>query len=450
VSDLRSIPGVDRLLGDLSETRLPQPVVTRVVRSCLDTIRAEATIPAYEDILARVAASLNRIARTRLQTVINGTGIINHTNLGRAPLGVDQCAALAEIAHQYNNLEFDLNTGKRGGRVVYLEGALAQVTGGDAATVVNNCAAALVLILKTFALGKEVIVSRGELVQIGGGFRIPDILESSGARLKEVGATNRTSLEDYANAIGPDTGLLLKVHRSNFDMTGFVAAPTTGELARLADAHGIPFAEDLGSGALVPLEKRAPIAHEPTAQEVLKQGCHLMCMSGDKLLGGPQAGIISGRKDLVAAVKKNPFFRALRCDKLILATLQATVDAYLSGDADEKTPVLALMSLPLETLQERAVRIQEAVASEGLRLGHGMSKIGGGAVPSAEIPSVTLELVIAGMKAAAIGDRLRENSPAIIGYVESNCFKLDLRTIFPGQDAVLIRQLTDLFACEPS
>jgi len=446
VGDLRSIPGVDRLLGDLQDTLLPPPVLTGVVRRCLETIRGEEGVPDYEEILDRVKAAISRVSRTRLQAVLNGTGIIIHTNLGRAPLGPAQRASLDTISSQYNNLEFDLNTGKRGGRVAYLEEALAEATGGEAATVVNNCAAALVLILKTFALGKEVIISRGELVQIGGGFRIPDIMETSGARLKEVGATNRTSIKDYAQAIGPDTGLLLKVHQSNFDMTGFVASPTTNELAKLAEEHQLLFVEDLGSGALVPLEKRAAIAHEPTPQEILKQGCHLVCMSGDKLMGGPQAGILSGRRNLVAAIKANPFFRALRCDKLILAALQNTIDAYLSGEADRNIPALALMALSLETLQERGTRILEALdQAKGLSLGEGVSKIGGGAMPSAEIPSLTIEIRMPDLKPKDVGHQLRLNTPPLIGYVENDCFKIDLRTIFPDQDAIVVQQLQGLY-----
>ncbi|MBU6402631.1 MAG: L-seryl-tRNA(Sec) selenium transferase, partial [Verrucomicrobia bacterium] len=304
----RAIPAVEKVLQALGATDLPRPVVTAVVRRELAALRQAEKIPDYDAVLAGIRAALETLRRSRLQPVINGTGILVHTNLGRAPLGPAVVEALGTIAASYNNLEFDLSSGERGGRAGYLEQSLALLCGAEAATVVNNCAAALVLALRHFTAGarKEVILSRGELVQIGGGFRIPEILEASGAQLREVGTTNQTTLSDYAKAIGRSTAMLMKVHRSNFFMGGFVASPTTEELAALARQHRLPLVEDLGSGAMVDTGKAGGVEHEPTPAEVLRRGVDLVCCSGDKLLGGPQAGIIAGRVKLVAALKREP------------------------------------------------------------------------------------------------------------------------------------------------
>ncbi len=266
--------------------------------------------------------------------MINGTGILVHTNFGRAPLGPDVVSAISTIGSNYNNLEYSLTGGTRGGRAAYLEHGLALLCGAEAATVVNNNAAALVLILHHFcrADASEVVISRGELLQIGGGFRIPDVLESSGARLREVGTTNKTSTGDYAARSTRQTALVLKVHRSNFFMDGFVESPLTEDIAALARRKRVPFVEDLGSGAIVQTQAVEGMEHEPTPAEVIGRGVDLVCFSGDKLLGGPQAGIIAGRRKLVGALKREPLFRALRCDKLILSALEATVDGYLRGD----------------------------------------------------------------------------------------------------------------------
>ncbi len=317
-------------------------------------------------------------ARSRLQPVINGTGIILHTNFGRAPLGSAALRGLAEIGSSYNNLEYDLATGTRGKRAGYLEQGLALLCGGEAATVVNNCAAALVLIVRHFTSKKpEVIISRGELVQIGGGFRIGEILETSGARLREVGATNKTVLSDYAKAIGPETGMILKVHQSNFFMSGFAGSPPNEELARLAHTKRIPFVEDLGSGAVVATEKLGLAEHEPTPNETLKRGADLVCFSGDKLLGGPQAGIIAGKARFIAALKKEPLFRALRCDKLVLAALGATVEAHLRG---EEVPVHSMLQISKDKLRARGEKLIKSLDRLPLRarLVECKAEIGGG------------------------------------------------------------------------
>src|SRR5688572_7433253 len=295
---LRQIPSVEKVLQALGDTGLPRALVVTAVRRNLAELRKAKRIPEFEEVVAGVCASIEGLQLSRIQPVINGTGILVHTNLGRAPLGPAVVETLEAIGANYNNLEFDLSSGERGGRAAYLETCLSALCGAEAATVVNNCAAALVLILRHFAVAprNEVIISRGELVQIGGGFRIPEILESSGAKLKEVGTTNKTSLNDYARAIGKQTGLILKVHRSNFFMGGFVESPSTEDLAALARKKRIPFVEDLGSGAMVSTDKLASVEHEPTPSEVLRRGVDLVCFSGDKLLGGPQAGIIAGKE----------------------------------------------------------------------------------------------------------------------------------------------------------
>ncbi|MEW6301861.1 MAG: L-seryl-tRNA(Sec) selenium transferase [Verrucomicrobiota bacterium] len=444
-NSLRAIPAVEKLVHALGDTPVPRPVVVAVARREIAALRGEKDIPSFDDVLARVRAAVVAVASSRIQPLVNGTGIVIHTNLGRSPLGPAVVETLQIIASNYNNLEYDIAGGERGGRAAYLEHNLALLCQAEAATVTNNCAAALVLILRHFTAGerKEVIISRGELVQIGGGFRIPDILETSGAALREVGTTNKTTLGDYARAIGPRTALILKVHRSNFFMGGFVESPSTEEIAALARRKKVPFVEDLGSGAVVPTEKLAAIEHEPTPAEVLKHGVDLLCFSGDKLLGGPQAGIIAGKARLVAAVKREPFFRALRCDKLILSALQTTVDLYLSGQADLAVPTLALLRASNDELRARAEKLAAALAGLPLKatVGLGKAQVGGGTLPRSTIESVTLDLLPQGIALAEFAQRLRLGTPAIIGYVAAGRFKLDLRTIFPRQDELLINAI---------
>jgi L-seryl-tRNA(Ser) seleniumtransferase len=441
----RAIPAVERVLKALSESPLPRPMLTTIVRHELQRLRESGdTPPPFKDVVASIRKSATRFHQSRIQPVINGTGVIIHTNLGRAPLGAGIITRLAAVAGHYNNLEFDLAGGERGERAAFLERGLAILCNSEAATVVNNCASALVLILRHFTAGqrKEVIISRGELVEIGGGFRIPDILETSGANLREVGATNRTSLDDFQNAIGPNTALILKVHQSNFSMDGFVAAPSARELRELAEQNDLPFVQDLGSGAVAHTDTLAPINHEPTPAEMLGQGIELLCFSGDKLLGGPQAGIIAGRADYVAALKKNPFFRALRCDRLVLTALQETVAEYLhSSGAPSSVPVLGLLQLPEGDLRTRAEKITAALQSANLPLdvsiGRGESRLGGGTMPGSAIPSVTLDLRPQSTSPKNLARLLRHADPPIIGYIAEDTLKLDLRTIFPDQDDAL-------------
>lgn len=446
---LRGIPAVEKVLQALGEMDVPRPAVVAVVRRELTALRGAAEVPPTDAIIQNIRARIRSLRTAKIQSVINGAGVVVHTNLGRSPLGPAVAETLRATALNYNNLEFDLETGERGGRAAYLEHNLALLCGAEAATVTNNCAAALVLILRHFTSGarKEVIISRGELVQIGGGFRIPEILEASGATLREIGATNKTSLSDYSRAIGKNTALILKVHRSNFFMGGFVESPSTEDLAALAKKKRIPFVEDLGSGAVIETQKLNGLEHEPTPAEVLKRGVDLVCFSGDKLLGGPQAGLIAGKTKLVAALKKEPFFRALRCDKLILAALQTTVDLYLSGHAAEEIPMIAMLSRTCDELRVRANPI--AAALEPLPLKAKViecsGQVGGGTLPHCAIPSISIALRPNTLPLEELAARLRAGSPPVVGYIAGDRFNIDLRTVFPSQDAELITALQAAF-----
>ena len=461
-SRLRAIPSVDKILQRLGDTGLPSPVVVHAVRRHLSTLRTQKkAIPRVDAVVGAIRDQLRILNSSRITPVINGTGILVHTNLGRVPLGADSIRALTTIGAGYNTLEYSLADGTRGGRAAYLEHALAILSGAQAATVVNNNAAALVLILDYFCRSDtaEVVISRGELLQIGGGFRIPELLEAHGARLREVGTTNQTSASDYARAINRNTALILRVHRSNFFMDGFVDSPSTEDLAALARKKRVPLVEDLGSGAIVQTQAVEGVEHEPTPAEVIRRGVDLVCFSGDKLFGGPQAGIIVGRKRMIDALKREPLFRALRCDKLILSALEATVDAYLR--ADTRLPVLEMMHLGLEELRRRADSIVEAVrkgAVSGppgvpignqvlqLHVGHGRAQIGGGTLPRSVLPSVTIDVNHPTLGAQVLAARLRDQPEPVIGYVSRGTLKLDLRTIFSHQDASVIRALTAVAA----
>ncbi|PYJ64158.1 MAG: L-seryl-tRNA(Sec) selenium transferase, partial [Verrucomicrobia bacterium] len=327
----------------------------------------------------------------------------------------------------------------------YIENALALLCGAESATIVNNCAAALVLIVRHFTRTKaEVVISRGELVQIGGGFRIGEIIEATGAKLHEVGATNKTTVDDYARAVGPNTGIILKVHRSNFFMSGFVESPSSAEISALARKTRIPFVEDLGSGAVVATEDLGIADHEPTSAEALKTGVDLVCFSGDKLFGGPQAGIIAGKKRLITALKREPLFRALRCDKLSLAALQATVDLHLNQRTSE-IPTLALLQISEDELRTRAAAICDQLCKRcsGLQIAidRSTAKAGGGALPKSTMSSVTIDIVPRNCSLLDFAARLRNSTPPLIGYIVNDRFKLDLRTIFPQQDDLVVEAI---------
>jgi L-seryl-tRNA(Ser) seleniumtransferase len=450
---LSAIPGVDTVLDALDDIDCPRPLLLAIVREHLSALRKARSIPAFEQIAGDIRDRVAAFVRARLQPVINATGVIIHTNLGRAPMSAEAVAAVAAVGGGYSNLELDLDSGKRGGRSAAVKRKLALLCGAESATVVNNNAAALILILRHFctAARPEVIVSRGELVQIGGGFRIPDILESSGAVLREVGTTNRTDAADYEAVIGERTAMILKVHRSNFFMDGFVASPATGELAAIAKKKRVPLVEDLGSGAMVATDQLAAVEHEPTPGDALKRGVQLVCFSGDKLFGGPQAGVIAGRKRLVSSLEKEPLYRALRCDKLILAALEATADTYLrslqTGGLPE-LPVVRMMSQSVAELEARANKLIAALAGLPVagRCVEVNSRLGGGAMPRAAIPSVAVELVPASRTPAELAAALRLVCPPVIGYVSGKSFRLDLRTVFPGQDELLSSMLQSVIA----
>jgi L-seryl-tRNA(Ser) seleniumtransferase len=447
----RRIPAVSRILSALEYCELPRPFVVEVIRRKISEIRAKSEIPEFDSIVAGIRRSLDELRGSRLQSVINGTGIVIHTNFGRAPLPSEAMHALNEIGTAYSNLEYDLANGERGARGAYVESALAMLCEAEAATVVNNCAAALLLIVTHFTRQKnerrksnadnrvEVVISRGELVQIGGGFRISEILEASGAKLREVGATNKTTLEDYAHVVELTTAMILKVHRSNFSMTGFVESPSSSEISGLARKKRIPFVEDLGSGAMIATESLGISDHEPTPGEVLKAGADLVCFSGDKLFGGPQAGIIAGKKRFIIALKREPLFRALRCDKLCLAALQTTVDLHLDQKVDE-IPTLALLQTSEDALRARAAAIASHLADLPLKIavGRGRAKTGGGTLPKSNVPSVTIDFVPRDSSLVEFAASLRASNPPVIGYIADNRFKLDLRTIFPQQDDSVI------------
>ena len=437
---LRAIPGVDTLLEAVADCPLPRPLVVNTIRAELAAIRKAENIPAAAAITETIRQRLDDLALSRLQPVINGTGVVVHTNLGRAPIAPPTNTG-------YTNLEIDLATGRRGKRAAYVEQCLAELCGAEAAMVTNNCAAALVLIVRQLtATKKEVVISRGELVQIGGGFRIPDILETSDAVLREIGTTNRTNLEDYVKAIGADTGLLLKVHRCNFFMDGFVASPNRRELAALARKKRVPFVEDLGSGVLLPTEDWAEGHHETTPREVLKAGTDLVCFSGDKMLGGPQAGIIAGKTKHIAALKKHPFFRALRCDKLILTALQDAAETYLRAEG-ESLPLNQALQADPTTLKRRANKLAKALADLPLQVTvrEGASQVGGGALPQATLPSITLDLVPDDMALKEFATRLRRAALPVIGVIQGQRFRLDLRTVFPEQDKALTQSIQTIF-----
>ena len=433
---LRAIPGVDTLLKAVVDCPLPRPLVVATLRAELALLRKSKSIPEHDEIVFGLRLRLEDLALSRLQPVINGTGVVVHTNLGRAPIAPPHNAG-------YTNLEIDLATGRRGKRAAYVEQCLAELCGAEAAMVTNNCAAALVLILRHLtATKKEVIISRGELVQIGGGFRIPEVLETSDAVLREIGTTNRTTLADYAKAIGKNTGLLLKVHRSNFFMGGFVATPDRRELAALAHKKRITFVEDLGSGVLTDTEEWADGHHETTPREVLKAGADLVCFSGDKLLGGPQAGIIAGKVRHIAALKKHPFFRALRCDKLILTALQHAAETYLHGEG-HTLPLNQSLRVDPKQLKRRANKLAKALAKlpVTVAVAKGESQVGGGALPQANLPSITLDLVPDNLSLKDFATRLRRASTPVIGVISNQRFRLDLRTIFPEQEKQLLQSI---------
>ena len=457
----REIPAVNKVLDALGDYDLPRQLVVDLVRRELSRIRSNGDIQGFESTVEHLHRSLERLRASRLQPVINGTGVVIHTNFGRAPLAPEAIRALTEIASGYSNLEYDLATGERGNRGAYIENALALLCGAEAATVVNNCAAALVLIVHHFTASNgrarppgapvkhEVIISRGEIVQIGGGFRIGEIIETTGATLREVGATNKTTLDDYRRAIGSNSAMILKVHRSNFFMSGFVESPPAASIAAIARKRRIPFVEDLGSGAVVPTEQLGIAEHEPTPSEALKAGADLVCFSGDKLFCGPQAGIIVGKKRFVTALKREPLFRALRCDKLCFAALQATIDLHLN-QATAGIPTIGMLEASENELRNRASEMSNRLSDLPLQIaiGRGTARVGGGTLPKSTTSSVTIEMTPKNCSPVEFSTRLRKSAPPLIGYIGNNRFKIDLLTIFRQQDDAVVETIRS--ACAES
>jgi len=377
-----------------------------------------------------------------LRPVINASGVILHTNLGRAPLAREAVEHLAEVATRYSNLEYDLEAGERGKRDVHTERLLGQLLGAEKALLVNNNAAAVLLALNTLAEGTEVVVSRGELIEIGGSFRITEVCAKSGAMLREVGTTNRTRINDYAAAINERTRLLLRVHPSNFRIVGFTARPSLAEFVELAQKHNLISMEDLCSGCLIDLSTKG-IRDEPTATASLKAGVDVVTFSGDKLLGGPQAGILAGKRELLERIRKNPLFRALRVDKLIIAALEATISLYLHGKTDD-VPALRMINLSVEAIRRRATGLAEKISAHprfSVRVRDGESVIGGGSTPAQSLPTALLAVTHSSHSAQELEQLLRRNSPPVIARVEEDALLLDLRTVFEDQDDELFGAL---------
>lgn len=446
-TDLRRLPSIDRLTHSLSVSdqfaEVPRTLIAECCRKIIDQTR-HALINAgetfrqdelgEEKILDRIKALISVALRPNLRTVVNGTGIVVHTNLGRSLLSEDAIEAVGQVAGRYSNLEFNIDTGRRGIRYAAIEDILCEISGAEAGMAVNNNAAAVLLCLDTLAKDREVIVSRGELVEIGGAFRIPDVMAKSGAILKEVGTTNRTHSRDYENAIGPNTGLLLKVHTSNYSVVGFTAAVSLRSLVEIAQSHQLPVMEDLGSGSFIDLSEYG-ITKEPTVQESVAAGADVVTFSGDKLLGGPQAGLIVGKKSVIAKIQKNPLTRALRVDKMTLAALERTLLDYRAPrKALTRIPTLRLLTCAVTEIEAKVteclLRIQK-IGNDSLDIRpiDSVSRIGGGALPLQDLPSKGLSIGVRGMSPNAIERHMRLFSPPIIGRIENNLFILDFRTI---------------------
>jgi len=461
---LRQIPSVDELLGQprlaALATRVDRGLLLEITRAVLTDLRARIAGEMASAVLAefaalasdpasleeRISTLVEKILARSLQPVINATGVVLHTNLGRAPLAEGVVEEFRRAATQYSNLEYDLEAGGRGKRDVHTAGLLTRLTGAESAIVVNNCAAAVLVTLAALARGGEVIVSRGELIEIGDGFRIPEIMEQSGAILREVGTTNRTRIADYENAISEKTRLLLRVHPSNFKVTGFTDKPTLEELAGLSQRSGLPLVEDLGSGCLVDLSEYG--ISEPTVRQSVEAGVGIVTFSGDKLLGGPQAGIIAGKKDLIARVRRHPLFRALRVDKLTIAALEVTLSAYLRAAWDEIPAIRMIRATPQE-LKRRAENLFRELRPElpldevEIEITDGTSLAGGGSTPAQSLPTKVIRIASARYSATKLEQRLRR-APAgisVIARVEDDRLVLDLRTVLPEQEPLLIKTL---------
>ncbi|MBI1885622.1 MAG: L-seryl-tRNA(Sec) selenium transferase [Chloroflexi bacterium] len=440
----RSLPSVDRLLADdrvrtAGDGAAPE-VLTGLVRETLESVRSAIArgepAPTYDQIVEAVLHHTRAVLRPSLWPVINATGVIIHTNLGRAPLSREAIAAMEAVSHGYSNLEFDLDEGERGSRHVHLESLLRQITGAEAAIAVNNNASAVLLALSALAGEREVIVSRGQAVEIGGGFRIPDVMRQSGTRLVEVGTTNRTYLRDYEQAITEETAAILRVHASNFRIIGFTESVPPADLARLAHERGRLMLDDLGSGCLLDTT-RFGLAPEPTVQDSLAAGTDLAFFSGDKLLGGPQAGIVAGRRELVDRLKRHPLARAVRMDKASIAGLTATLAHYLKGEALEKVPVWRMIAMPLKEVERRARRWARAIGPRA-RVVDGRSMVGGGSLPEESLPTKLIAIDGESGWVTQLARRLRTGDPPVVGRIEKDALLLDPRTLGREEGPALV------------
>ena len=455
-ADLRRLlPSVEQMLQKSEvralEARHGRALVVRELRALVEDARTRAAAgdrAAVEavaaDLPARLAARLDRARAASLIPVLNATGVVVHTNLGRSRLPAEVAEQVARIATSYSNLEFDLAEGERGQREVHAEIRLRALVGTEAAVVVNNNAAAVLLAVNTFAEGREVLVSRSELVEIGGSFRIPDVLRKGGARLREVGTTNRTRIADYREALGPDTGLVLKVHPSNFRIVGFTEAPSRSELVALAREAGVPMVEDLGSGLLAPLAG----LDETTVAESLRGGVDVVTFSGDKLLGGPQAGLVVGAAARIGAMRANPLYRALRVDKMTLAALDAVLVIHESGRAATDLPTVRMLSAGLGEMRTRAAAFAARIGKEApaltLAMVDGTSAAGGGAAPTAEIPTALLRVVHRVKSAQQLADALRAGDPPVVARIAEDALVLDLRTVASEEEEALAAALVEV------
>ena len=444
---LRELPSVERVLRKEPIKRLVEcyqrewvvDLVRQQIEVARGTVRDGEQAPDLEEMVALVVAKAENMALLSPRPVINATGVIVHTNLGRAPLSQEAIEAMVQVARGYSNLELELQEGRRGSRQEHIQGLLRQLTGGESALVVNNNASAVLLALSALARGKEVIVSRGEAVEIGGGFRIPDVMRQSGATLVEVGTTNRTYVSDYENAITENTSVLLKVHASNFRVSGFVHSAENVELVALGERHGISVVFDIGSGSVMNTEEFG-LAHEPTPQDSIGAGIGLVLFSGDKLLGGPQGGIVVGKRELVQRLEKHPLARAIRIDKLSLAALAATLLHYLKGEARERVPVWRMVATSLEELEERASLWCKRIGKRATVV-ESLSTIGGGSLPGETLHTqvVTLKSVDLPGGANGLMERLRGWSTPVIARIEEDKVVLDPRTVLPEEDEDLLR-----------
>lgn len=465
INPLRNLPSVNDLLESpplksLTET-VSRNVVVNGVRTFLDRVRGDVQAatgdlraPSPSELAEKIARWITSDEQSSLRPAINATGVLLHTNLGRAPLADEAIAAIAQIARTYSTVEMDVASGKRSSRVAAVEKLLKQITGAEAATVVNNNAAATLITLSALAAKKEVIVSRGQLVEIGGSYRLPEVMSQSGAYLREVGTTNKTRIEDYASAINETTAAIMRVHASNFKIVGFTSQPTLAELASAAHSKSKLLIDDIGSGALHDLSSYG-VSDEPIVAESIKAGSDVVLFSGDKLLGGPQCGIIVGKAKHIAAIHKHPLMRAMRCDKITLAALAATLELHRDFEkAKQAIPLYRLLETPVENLRNRAQRLAPQIAAsehvESAEAVEDHSQVGGGSTPGETIATWCVAVTAKGGSVDRLSASLRQNDPPVISRISEDRLLIDLRTVFPLQDVPLVDAFHSIDGADPS